>query len=89
MLAFETIYQKLDRQLDELKRRFLASSLSRKFESPVFTTQWDDVRARINTKLNAEVKEERPYGDYKNKQILSIKNFMSELVIFKLDFFVS
>ena len=32
------------------------------------------------------LKEERPYGDYKNKQILSIKNFMSELVIFNLTF---
>ena len=60
MLAFETIYQKLDRQLDELKMRFLASSLRRKFESTVFANQWDDVRARINTKINAEVKEERP-----------------------------
>ena len=64
--------------------RFLASSLRQKFESPVFASQWDDVRARINT--NAELKEERPYGDYKNNQILSIKNFMSELVIFNLTF---
>ena len=38
------------RQLDELKMSFLASSLRRKFESPVFASQWDDVRARINTK---------------------------------------
>ena len=36
--------------------------------------------------LNPEVKEEQPYGDYKNRQILSIKNFMSERVIFNLTF---
>ena len=42
------------RQLDELKMRFLASSLRRKFESPVFTSQWDDVRARINTKCRGK-----------------------------------
>ena len=42
------------RQLDELKMRFLASSLSRKFESPVFASQWDDVRARINTKCRGK-----------------------------------
>jgi len=75
---------KLDRQLYELKMRFLALSLRGKFESPVFASQWDDVRARANT--NAEVIEERPFGDYKNKEILSIKNFMSELVIFNLTF---
>ena len=58
--------------------RFLASSLRQKFESPVFASQ--------NIIQNAELKEERPYGDYKNNQILSIKNFMSELVIFNLTF---
>ena len=83
MLAFKTVYQrqlKLDRQLDELKMRFLALSLRRKFESSVFASQWDDVGARINAKCRGN------FGDYKNKQILSIKNFMSELVIFNLTF---
>ena len=38
------------RQLDELKLLFLESTLRRKFESPVFTSQWESVRTRINTK---------------------------------------
>ena len=66
--------------------RFLALSLRRKFESSVFASQWDDVRARIKLIQNAEVIEEQPFGDHKNKQTLSIKNFMSELVIFNLTF---
>ena len=39
----------LDRQLDELKMRFLALNLRRKFESSVYASQWDDVhRASTN-----------------------------------------
>ncbi|CAH3156767.1 unnamed protein product, partial [Porites evermanni] len=36
-------------QLDELKLLFLESALRQKFESPVFTSQWEGVRTRINT----------------------------------------
>lgn len=39
-------YQKLD----DLKLRFLATALRQKFDSPVFSEQWETVRARIDTK---------------------------------------
>ena len=42
------------RQLDELKLLFLESTLHRKFESPVFTSQWESVRTRINTKCRGK-----------------------------------
>ena len=42
------------RQLDELKLRFLESSLRWKFESPIFTSQWESVRTRINTKCRGK-----------------------------------
>ena len=37
------------RPLDNLKLRFLASVLRHKYESPMFTEQWEDVKAKINT----------------------------------------
>ena len=42
------------RQLDELKLRFLESTLHWKFESPVFTSQWESIRTRINTKCRGK-----------------------------------
>lgn len=42
------------RQLDELKLRFLESTLRWKFESPVFTSQWESIRTRINTKCRGK-----------------------------------
>ena len=42
------------RQLDELKLRFLESTLRWKFESPEFSSQWESVRARINTKCRGK-----------------------------------
>lgn len=42
------------RQLDDLKLRFLASALRHKFDSPVFTDQWENVKARINTKCRGK-----------------------------------
>ena len=42
------------RQLEELKLLFLESTLRRKFESPVFTSQWESVRTRINTKCRGK-----------------------------------
>ena len=42
------------RQLDELKLCFLESTLHWKFESPVFTSQWESIRTRINTKRRGE-----------------------------------
>ena len=42
------------RQLDELKLRFLESTLRWKFESPDFTSQWESVRTRINTKCRGK-----------------------------------
>ena len=42
------------RQLDELKFRFLESTLRWKFESPDFTSQWESVRTRINTKCRGK-----------------------------------
>jgi len=41
-------------QLDELKLRFLESTLHWKFESPVFTSQWESIRTRINTKCRGK-----------------------------------
>jgi len=42
------------RQLDQLKLRFLESTLRWKFESPVFTSQWESIRTRINTKCRGK-----------------------------------
>ena len=42
------------RPLDDLKLRFLASALRQKFDSPVFTDQWETVKARINTKCRGK-----------------------------------
>ena len=42
------------RQLDELKLRFLESTLRWKFESPEFSSQWESVRARINHQMQGE-----------------------------------
>ena len=42
------------RPLDDLKLRFLASSLRQKFDSPMFTDQWETVKARINTKCRGK-----------------------------------
>ena len=42
------------RQLDELKLRFLATALRQKFESSVFSDQWENIRARINTKCRGK-----------------------------------
>ena len=42
------------RQLDELKLCFLESTLRWKFESPDFTSQWESVRTRINTKCRGK-----------------------------------
>lgn len=41
-------------QLDELKLRFLESTLRWKFESPEFASQRESVRARINTKCRGK-----------------------------------
>jgi len=41
-------------QLDDLKLRFLASTLRQKFDSPVFTDQWENIRERINTKCRGK-----------------------------------
>ena len=41
-------------QLEELKLLFLESTLRRKFESAVFTSQWESVRTRINTKCRGK-----------------------------------
>lgn len=42
------------RQLDDLKLRFLKTALRQKFESPVFSDQWENVRHRINTKCRGK-----------------------------------
>ena len=42
------------RKLDDLKLRFLATALRQKFDSPVFSEQWETVRARINTKCRGK-----------------------------------
>jgi len=42
------------RKLDELKLRFLAMALRQKFDSPVFSEQWETVRAQINTKCRGK-----------------------------------
>jgi len=42
------------RQLDDLKLRFLASALRHKFDSSVFTDQWENVKVRINTKCRGK-----------------------------------
>ena len=72
------------RQLDELKMRFLASSLRWNL-NPQFSPA-SGMMCEQELIQNAVVKEEQPHAGYKNKQILSIKNFMSERVIFNLTF---
>ena len=42
------------RPLDNLKLRFLASVLRHKYESPMFTEQWEDVKAKINTRCRGK-----------------------------------
>ena len=42
------------RPLDDLKLRFLASALRQKFDSPVFTDQWESIKVRINTKCRGK-----------------------------------
>ena len=42
------------RQLDELKLRFLEATLRWKFESPDFTSEWESVRTRKNTKCRGK-----------------------------------
>lgn len=41
-------------QLDDLKLRFLESTLRQKFDSSVFTDQWENIRERINTKCRGK-----------------------------------
>ena len=41
-------------QLDDIKLQFLASTLRQKFDSPVFTDQWENIRKRINTKCRGK-----------------------------------
>ena len=41
-------------QLDEIKLHFLESTLRRTFESPAFASQWENVRAHINTKCRGK-----------------------------------
>jgi len=42
------------RKLGDLKLRYLATALHQKFDSPVFSEQWETVRARINSKCRGK-----------------------------------
>ena len=42
------------RPLDNLKLRFLASVLRHKYELPMFTEQWEDVKAKLNTRCRGK-----------------------------------
>ena len=41
-------------KLDERKIRYLSSALRQKFDSPSFQSQWEAVRAKINSKCRGK-----------------------------------
>ena len=67
--------------------RFLAASLRRKFESRVFASQWDDVRARMNTKC--QVKRRTVIRRLQKQPNSQYQELYERACDFQLDFFVS